>query len=334
MLNKQENGWIAGNALKVVAEGILGAPPPTEMEDRLRRVATAEESDARDEMTAWRDLARSDPTWEALLSHGGFADLAETLTANFVLLACIESGPARQILKLSYEEVFGGEENDPWWQRLLVRLGWRLKSIDIEVPAVSFSTRYHLEIPAPTNLEIDSAQLRFESAQTGTEQPPEDVTDEEGLQRAHLYASEIGSEFRGRAVIFLRRPRDSYLWSAALTAVLLCLLLVGGLTRLQTLLGENGTERSQTAVALLLLTPTLLAAYIARPSGHALASRLLLGVRLLVVGTAFCAIVAVGVLAADYEYCTSKTIWTIDLILALLIALGLLASLILPRPTR
>jgi hypothetical protein len=55
---------------------------------------------------------------------------------------------------------------------------------------------------------------------------------------------------------------------------------------------------------------------------------------MLVVGTAFCAIIAVGVLAAGYSAPTSRLIWSIDLGIASVIALGLLASLVLPRPTQ
>lgn len=154
------------------------------------------------------------------------------------------------------------------------------------------------------------------------------------LQRAHLYAGEVGTEFQAKAVIYLRRQRDAFLRSAFLTALLVCVLLAIGLSRLDDLLGTAHAGQGQTAAALLLITPTLLAAYIVRPGEHRLATKILGGVRMLVVGAALCAIVAVGVLAAGYSSCTSRVIWSIDLGLACAIALGLLASLLLPRPTQ
>ena len=199
---------------------------------------------------------------------------------------------------------------------------------------MSFSDSYHLEIAAPPDLEIDAAQLRFERAVVGKDVMPENVTDGGRLQRAHLYVSHVGSEFRAKAFIYFRRQRDAFLWSAFLTALLVVALLAVGLTRLDDLIGDQHANQSQTAAALLLITPTLLAAYLARPGEHRLASKILIGVRCLVVGTAFCAVVAVGVLAASYSRCTSLTIWWADLGLATSIAIALLASLVLPRPTR
>jgi hypothetical protein len=339
VLTKDSTDHAAGNALIVLAELILETPLPPEIVHNLRFVPGAEPELARRELEYWR-WAASQPThphaatWKALISAKAFAAFAESLIDSFVLLAAVKAPVDRQLIKIGYDERFGiGDGAGPLGD-LLVRFGWKRESISIDVPAVSFSDSYHLEIAAPPDLEIDAAQLRFERAVAGKDVVPENVTDGGRLQRAHLYVSHVGSEFRAKAFIYFRRQRDAFLWSAFLTALLVVALLAVGLTRLDDLIGDQHANQSQTAAALLLITPTLLAAYIARPGEHRLASKILIGVRCLVVGTAFCAVVAVGVLAASYSRCTSLTIWWADLGLATSIAIALLASLVLPRPTR
>jgi hypothetical protein len=337
MLSKGENGPIAGDALTVVAEEILGNPPSRYIRGRLQRMAVGEPAESRREIEGWERLAEN-PTypdrkdWRKLLASEHFRDLAQALAANFVLIAGIAPPvDSRRLFKLSYEEPFGDEADDEQvaaWKRWLSRLGWRLRQIRIEVPAVNAAKSFHIEVAAPGDLEIDSAQLRSYPRGPVTA----DDTDIGGTRRAHLYVSDVRSGLRARAFVYVRHQRDSYLWSAFLTALLVLFLLAVGLSQLDEILGEGGD--TQTAAALLLIAPTLLAAYIARPDGHPLASKILLGVRLLVVATGLCAVVGAGVLAARFSTSTADGIWTVDLAIAGVVTLCLLASLILPRRTR
>jgi hypothetical protein len=341
MLTKEQIDKIAVDCLIFIAEGILGAALPGSLEHNLRFVVAAHPEIARREFEYWR-WAATDPrnpdhgTWKALMTEEAFVDFANSLVDNFMLLAATGEFPSeRQVLKLGYEELFTDEDRSGSWSAFSVLFGWSRKCISVDVPAVSLSTSYHLEVAAPADLEIDAAQLRFEHVDPSEGGSiPERVTVGGGLQHAHLYAGNVGSGFHAKAVIFLRRQRDAYLTSAFLTALLVCILLAFGLSRLGNLLGSEHAGQGQTAGALLLITPTLLAAYIARPGEHRLASKILKGVRALVVGTAFCSIVAVGVLVGGYSTRTSQAVWGLDLIVASCIALGLLASLLLPRPTR
>lgn len=339
VLNKDATDRATGNALIVLAERILGTPLPGGIAHNLLFVPSAQPDLARRELSYWHRAAAeaSHPQaaiWGALTSAAAFVSFAESLADNFVLLAACQAPVDRQLVKLSYEQRFGLGDGPGSLGDLPVGLGWKLKSISVDVPTVSFSESYHLEVAAPPDLEIDAAQLRFERLAESHGAVPENVTDGGRLQRAHLYAGRVGPAFRAKAFIYFRRQRDAFLWSAFLTALLVVALLAVGLTRLDELIGDEHSSQGQTAAALLLITPTLLAAYIARPDEHRLASKILVGVRVLVVGTAFCAIVAVGVLAAGYSYSTSVEIWRADLVLSIFIALALVASLVLPRPTR
>jgi hypothetical protein len=340
MLTKEQTNEVAGNALIFVAESVLDDDLPAALEHKLRFVVAGESDLARRELESWQRAADDpdDPhkdVWNALMSADAFLDFANSLVDSFMLLAVVDPFPTkRQVLKLSYEERFADEDTLDSLRALVVPFGWTRKDLSVHVSPISLGTSYHLEVAAPADLEIDAAQLRFEQIDPDGSQVPESVTVGGCLQRAHLYAGHAGMEFQAKAVIYLRRQRDTFLLSAFLTALLVCLLLAVGLTRLDSLLGDEHTGQSQTAAALLLITPTLLAAYIVRPGEHRLAAKILSGVRMLVVGTAFCAVVAVGVLAAGYSSGTSRLIWSIDLGIASVIAVALLASLVLPRPTR
>lgn len=339
VINKGPADRATGNALIALAEHILDDPLPEEMTHNLRFVTGAEPHLAHRELEYWRWAASETghpqaAAWKRLTSAAAFVDFARSLADNFVLLAAMDPATDRQLVKLSYEERFGDGDGSGSLGDLLTGFGWRRGSLSVAVPAVSFGESYHLEVAAPPDLEIDAAQLRFERAGQNDGLVPESVTDGGRLQRAHLYASGVESEFRGKAFIYFRRQRDAFLWASFLTALLVVALLAVGMTRLDELITAQYSSQGETAAALLLITPTLLAAYIVRPGEHRLASKILVGVRCLVVGTAFCAIVAVGVLAAGYNLATSEAIWWVDLGLAICIAAALLASLLLPRPTR
>jgi len=340
ILTKKQTDEISGNTLIFVAESVLDADLPEDLEHKLRFVVEQESDLARSELESWQ-WAADDPddrhrnVWRTLTSDDAFLDFANSLVDSFVLLAVTDPFPAsRQVLKLGYEERFADEDSFDSLRALVIPFGWSRKDLSVHVSPISLATSYHLEVAAPTDLEIDAAQLRFEPVNPDGDQVPENVTVGGCLQRAHLYAGQVGTEFQAKAVIYLRRQRDAFLRSAFLTALLVCVLLAIGLSRLDDLLGTANSGQGQTGAALLLITPTLLAAYIVRPGEHRLATKILGGVRMLVVGAALCAIVAVGVLAAGYSSCTSRVIWSIDLGLACAITLGLLASLVLPRPTQ
>lgn len=95
----------------------------------------------------------------------------------------------------------------------------------------------------------------------------------------------------------------------------------------------TSAQSSQTAGALLLLGPTLLAASLIRPGEHRLATSVLIGVRtslvLQMAAAAFAVSIIVGV-GGDIR----KTLWLGALMFAALIQVGLCLSFVLPRPTK
>jgi hypothetical protein len=301
----------------------------------MRRVVAGEPEAATAEFDTWRDLAQDNASnhrddWAALLADDAFVDYALALTGSFVLIAaCNLPMDQRMLFKLSYEEPFGEEDGLNPLKQLLVRLGWRRKTVVIEAPTVNFSASYHLEIPAPPDLEIDAARLTFE-APTSAELP-EEVFDD-NRQRAHLYKADIDPEVVGRALIYLRHRRDSYLVAALLTGLLISVLIGAALIRLDEIAAKP--EHGQTAAAVLLVAPTIMAAYLFRSGEHRLAALSLFGLRAFVLVAAACAIVATALLAGGVDGSALHCAWQADLVVSCTATAGLLLVAVLPRPTR
>lgn len=336
MLSRAENERLAAACLIVDAEGLLGAALPCELEASLRRVAGGEPEEARAEIQSWRRKAKrpTDPNreqWIALCDDESFRDQAEALAENFILTAAVDLELDRRLLyKFSYEEPFDEEDGFGFFKDVGVRLGWRRKGIKIETPGVAACASYHLEMPAPKDLEIDAAHLRLVATSEAQQPPPEDAFDDD-RHRAHLYVADVGPGISATALIFLRRCRDSYLWAAFLTGLLITALLAGARPRLEEI---SRPAQSQTAGALLLVVPTILAAYIVRPGEHRLASRVLLGVRCFLILDAICALAGVALLAGAYQGATLHRAWGIVLAVSVAATLGLLSTLLLPRATK
>lgn len=160
-------------------------------------------------------------------------------------------------------------------------------------------------------------------------EPPEDAFDEPRVQRVHLYRAGVDGRFVADALIFLRARRAGFLRSACGAGWLTFLLLVGGLVYLDDMAASTN---SQTAAALLLLGPTLLAGSLIRPGEHRMAASVLVGVRLLLVAGIAATVLAVWLLAGAAA-CLRDELWTGATVLAGLAALGLTVSYLLPRAT-
>jgi hypothetical protein len=335
VLTKEENGRYEAASLIFAAEGILGHDLPAEMETSMRRVVVSDLETATAELETWGDLAHRTASshredWAALLADDSFVDYALALAENFVLMAvCDLPMDQRMLFKLSYEEPFGEEDGLNPLKSLLIRLGWRRKTIMIEAPTVNFSASYHLEIPAPPDLEIDAARLTFEAPTSA--QLPDEVFDD-NRQRAHLYKADIDPEVVGRALIYLRHRRDSYLAAALLTGLLISALIGAALAQLDEIAAKP--DHGQTAAAVLLVAPTIMAAYLFRSGEHRLAALSLLGLRAFVLIAAACAIVATALLAGGVHGSALHCAWTADFVVSCMASAGLLLVAVLPLPTR
>jgi hypothetical protein len=264
MLTRRQNGGLAAEVLLAAAEGVGGALAP-ELAGDLRRLATAAVEEAEGVLEDLRRGSRGE-AGAALLDDPAFESLAFELARGFLLLVDVPAGGGRRILKFGYAEPLA------WRTTLPQRMSWRAAGVEIDVPAVARAGSYHLEVQAPEGLEIAWASLLAFGGGGGFE---EHVVEEEGLARVHLYLSDVPYGADGVAGVWLRTPargflRQAWLSGAATTASLLLL----------TLLAPRLTAANAGAAGgILLAAPGFLSLFVARPGEHRMLSRLLLGVR-------------------------------------------------------
>ena len=160
---------------------------------------------------------------------------------------------------------------------LLNRLGLTPSTVLIDAPAVGRAEREHLRLLAPQGLSI--TQMLLARVNEGLDTAPtQHHESREALERGALYSS--GLE-RGSYVAFaelLPNSSEFALPAFVATAVSALLLLGGALYQ-----GHYGPlEDAQSTIALLLLAPSAVAAFLTRSGEHQLLGRLLQLPKLLV----------------------------------------------------
>lgn len=325
VLTKAENEAIAARSLVGAAGGALGADPSSDVADRLFHVASTSPESARAEIASWQALtaARGEPLneWNILVTNPAFLDYANALADNFILLAVMDPDPGeRRIVKLGYDEQPPAEES---FRRRVVRsFGWRQTRFEFEAAAVSQAASYHLEVTAPIDLEVTCARLHLHRSASDEDASTE--TDMRPGARAHLYVSGVEPGSVADVVVDLHARRSGLLRAAVFVSGLSSLLLLGADFHLARLASPGQAEAAAT---ILLLVPTLLAAYVVRPGEHHLATSMLVGVRLLVVMSASATVFGAGLLAVGYSERTwVDEIWLAPLALSLACTVGLAVS--------
>ncbi len=313
------------------------------------RPADAELPDPTDpeKVRAQRELERAIFERNRVMGNPAAAGLIESLQSNFLLLAqtSVAIGE-RRILKFTFEEPINArQEGSPpssarqlasWRARawaavraearwLGVRLGWLAETVSLSCPTAQWSRSFHIEMAAPAGLEITEARLY-----SGTASLSDRVSGP--LNRVHLHLRDSAAPVAERttqtepyAVVYLRAQRSGFLLPAFLASLVTPVLLFFGSLRLPDLAREV-----EAAATLLLLGPGLLAVYLARPAEHALASRLLSGVRLLLLLSGLCAVAAGCVLIAGFAAEDRLIAWNTLTIMSAAIAMMVGVATLLP----
>jgi hypothetical protein len=211
-------------------------------------------------------------------------------------------------------------------------VGWRAKALIFEAPAVSLAASYHFELTAPEDLEILVAGFDFET-RPGREpvEPAPDVADGPRVQHAHLNPPRVDPAYNASVFAALRAERAGFIPAACLTSLLVLALLLVGYVRLKSV---SEPAQAQVVSPLLLIVPTIFAAFIIRPGEHRLASRVLVGARALLLLSVASAITAAGALAAGWHDSHLRHIWLVAMIVGAVAAVGLLATNVWPRAPR
>lgn len=263
--------------------------------------------------------ARLRRAWAVLRADTAFNDLLEILRDNFVLTAVLsEPHVARRILKFSYISDYAPNGQARASQRLRSWLGLRQTHLIFLTPTATLASSYHFELAAPRDLDIlrvafhalpdgdDAGEVQFGGTSTrigsddsavgdvGHLDAPDDLVDDPGLATVPGVIADLRAQPRGL-------PRAAFL-----TAALIFLVLVAFHLNLTAVGDQN---RSQIAAAVLLLGPTVFAAFLIRPDEHPLASRLLNGLRVLVLVIGATAVIGAVLTVLKPSGDTFRDVW-------------------------
>lgn len=272
-----------------------------------------------------------------LMSAKSLSGLAQELASQFIVMTELRNGDGnadtgrRRLLKYAYEEPPAsysppGRRVMRWSSAMVCRAGlWPEKRTLDRVP-VGTAHSYHVEVEAPDDIEFIGAALLAEDPGRVGEKPRRSRAEGTELQRVHLRVGNAPRAYSGPVWVRFRAVRAGFLVSALLTAWLVVALLHFGEPQLPKLTGSN----LEAAATLLVALPTILAAYLLRSGEHQLASRLLFGPRMLLLGSAACCFVAAGALAGGFPDEDRDGYWAAAGDVALGLAAAQLLTYVLP----
>ncbi len=177
------------------------------------------------------------------------------------------------------------------WNRFADTLGFAPFQLQMPEPYLRRAASYHLQVESPAG--VDVRIVRLISRVKWPRGAPGTVFKATASNRGHLYFSgAVGFDSPVAALIHFRVGRRGPLFLSALTATLIATMLWFFAAN-----PEAAVERPEVAGPTLLLVPTLLIIFAARPGEHALVTRLLSGVRFLLLLCGVCSVAAASAIA-------------------------------------
>jgi hypothetical protein len=166
------------------------------------------------------------------------------------------------------------------------------------------------------------ALIRIERDDVAGLLPAESYETRVDVESAQVYTTPSIVPADHVVAVTMRVPLVGYLRAVWLTSVALAAILLMGrwlIGRLE----EAMAQRADAAVALLLVAPSLLAAYLIRPGEHAIASRLLRPIRYAIAVAGSLSYVGAASLVLGWRGTPERVVWTVIAAIAALIAIGI-----------
>jgi hypothetical protein len=374
LLTRQENARITGSMLTIAAQGALDAAPDRDLElsSGLRAyLATIPTMTQREGRVLVRSVLNPDDgivypqkrVARVILANEDFRDLLGlSASCSFIHVPVVATPGERRIIKIGLITHWDSRSAkrsgvaDTLRRQLghgTTWLGWRADARYLFMPQVGNAKSFHIQVSTPERVEFTEAGMRNKPlaelvqtdasrapvlAQPATEEPNDAVGYDQFVggisQHKHLYISNASAHRAGIVWVRFRLVRRGFLRAALAVAWLVSILL--GLYALR---ADNIVGDSQTAAALLLIVPALIAGFLIAPGEHDITRHLQRGPRVLTAGIGLVALLATAAMltipssrhsAPDSLVC----IWTVEAVIAAALSLLLTASLVLPRAGR
>lgn len=305
------NGLITTEMLRTLIEASLEKQgfDMTDLRDGIQRFAfnlcTSDHRSAALILETLRKQYQADDEPDSISGAIGAADwvderLARMLEvcsgASVAMIPLIGPECRQGIVKLSFdEEVTSVTSGAQRWQRALAGIGWGGYELWAETPYIGAAS-YHFEFEAPEGLEIyDSGLVRVDGPRPDNNDPhPGTKLDRVSgyCSRLHLYEPNASETLKSFAWVRLRVRRQEFVGGAAIAGFVVALAMWAAY------FVAGDAALTPTAIpTLLLLVPSVIAAYAVRPGPHRLTARMLLPARWIVALSATIPFVAAAILA-------------------------------------
>jgi hypothetical protein len=294
LLTRSQSQLVGSVILLEAAQRIVGRPVAGDLKDHLKAIAYRDRVNLRDSLTYVLHvggLPCRDPR-RRLRRDGHFVDLLYTF-ASHSLIACLFTGkpPRRAIVKLSYDEPVNEYANTGNW-RFLRSLGWRSERFSVPLNEIGAASSYHVEIDVPPELSVNAVGLvgtKYRHFGKDLNDLPDEDKDYfiQQIDKTNSGGIYVPEPLKGRRVgktwVKLRAQRPGFLLGALVASCVTAAVLFLAAIAAPEIVHD---EKSEAAVVALLLVPTVLAAYVARPGEHAITARMLRVARFVLVADA------------------------------------------------
>jgi hypothetical protein len=287
LLTRRQSGRVAAVVLAEAAIATLGRDLPPDLAESISDVAQADKPHRMLglEYIFSAGIGKRDVRHK-LRDDPAFRELAYALSSHSIIVCLFTDGfPDRSMVQLAYDEPLAVNDS-PRWAILLRSLGWKSEQLFVSLNEIGASASYHVEIDVPKELEVNATGLygtRYEffghDPQTLSEALlPYDIWQAGSSTEGNIYVPEPRPGRRvGAVFVKLRARRPGFLRSALAASIVTALVLFTSVLSAGALLRA---DRSEAAVALLLLIPTIMAAWVARSDEHAIATKMLVWARI------------------------------------------------------
>lgn len=303
LLTAAEANEVVVPALWIFATAVVGDELPDDVKCDIRAIVTQTPTEARNSLNAFiAPASASTQVRKRLADTPPFWELLAALATHYLLLIQVSAEHGRRrVISFSYDE-----DARPLpigvYRRVLQGIGWKANKVWVPAQNLGDVASFHLEVAAPEGQQVSTRYFWMNPPEAATTYP--DEAKKGRYQRARFYIRGAPPGAAALATVNFRPRSSTFVRAGALTAVFTVALLGTAAFRLTPL--RNAVEAT---AALLLVVPTGLAAFAARPVDDPVANNSLFLLRILTLVPGICSFLAAGSLVLDYEGTTLTAIW-------------------------
>lgn len=283
LLTRQQSNQLANAMLQQIAAEVVNESIPKDLREHIAAIALGNRERRKEVLKSIfleEKVAPNDLRLQ-LRSSDRFAELACVMATHSPVFCLYVDGPqGRSIAKISYVEAMD-EERAPSKGRVRRSIGWKSEYLSVHLNEIGAAASHHIEIDIPEELQVNSVRLigkKYTLANIDWSELEDDEKDysvrQVGTAReGSVYMSGLPWARRmGRVAIKMRARRAGFLLGALTVSTIMTIVL----GTLALVVPEVlTTQHSDGSIAALLLLPSVVAAYVARPEEHSITSRML-----------------------------------------------------------